>query len=87
MRYADSDGDGYGDSSTSTKSCTQPAGYVANADDCDDTNANLSLPLRWYLDADDDGYADENTSGQESCTTPGAGWKTGDDLQGIRETV
>jgi hypothetical protein len=35
--YADTDGDGYGDASAST-----PAGYVASAADCDDTDAGVN---------------------------------------------
>jgi PKD repeat protein len=38
--YADTDGDGYGDINVSTMSCTQPSGFVGNADDCDDNNPN-----------------------------------------------
>ena len=38
VRYADSDGDGYGDINTSIKTCNQPANYVLNHSDCDDTN-------------------------------------------------
>ena len=37
--YADTDGDGYGDSSTTTTACDQPSGYVDNDDDCDDTSS------------------------------------------------
>ncbi|MBN2800102.1 MAG: hypothetical protein JXX28_13235, partial [Deltaproteobacteria bacterium] len=34
--YADGDTDGYGDLSTSARSCAQPEGYVADSRDCDD---------------------------------------------------
>ena len=38
--YADTDGDGYGNptSSITLSGCTIPAGYVGNDDDCDDSN-------------------------------------------------
>ncbi len=36
--YADTDGDGFGDSNVPNASCTQPVGFVANSTDCDDTN-------------------------------------------------
>lgn len=35
--YADSDGDGFGDPSSTLEVCVVPGGYVQNADDCDDT--------------------------------------------------
>ena len=41
--YRDADGDTYGDATQTTQATSQPAGYVANADDCDDTNSNLNL--------------------------------------------
>ncbi|MCB9765642.1 MAG: VCBS repeat-containing protein [Alphaproteobacteria bacterium] len=34
--YIDADADGYGSTSYTDVQCTQPAGYVANANDCDD---------------------------------------------------
>ncbi|MEC7988162.1 MAG: MopE-related protein [Myxococcota bacterium] len=37
--YADADTDGFGDPSSILVSCTQPAGYVEDNTDCDDTNS------------------------------------------------
>jgi hypothetical protein len=36
--YRDLDGDGYGDAGTTSTGCTQPAGYVGNAGDCNDAD-------------------------------------------------
>jgi hypothetical protein len=48
--YADVDGDGFGDASSSVSNCTgQPIGYVTNSLDCDDN-------LLRYEDADVDGF-------------------------------
>jgi hypothetical protein len=42
--FADADGDGFGDPNSSQNgfTCIQPAGFVANSQDCDDTNANVN---------------------------------------------
>ena len=40
--YADTDRDGFGDPGISVASVTQPAGFVADATDCDDTNAGIN---------------------------------------------
>lgn len=52
--YADSDSDGFGDVAVTTYACTQPAGYVTNGDDCDDTQL-------LYEDVDGDGFGNTNS--------------------------
>jgi uncharacterized repeat protein (TIGR01451 family) len=39
--YQDKDGDGFGRTSNTRWSCVQPAGYVTNADDCNDGDATI----------------------------------------------
>ncbi|MES2640422.1 MAG: MopE-related protein [Myxococcota bacterium] len=60
--YADTDADGYGAASVSTVGCSAPAGYVADATDCNDAAAAI-YPGRPEvcddLDQDCDGVADD----------------------------
>ncbi len=59
--YADDDEDGYGDASVSSLSCTAPADTVADATDCDDTNAAINpvaAEICDHVDDDCDGTAD-----------------------------
>ena len=62
--YADTDGDGYGNPSSTTSACTKPSGYVSNSSDYNDTTVNITniAPQTFYLDADNDGFGDPNNS-------------------------
>lgn len=66
--YADVDGDGYGNPSSSVMACSVPVGYSSSNGDCDDTNAAYNPATIWYEDADGDGYYG-NT--QVGCLSPG----------------
>ena len=60
--YADSDGDGYGDPSSSQESCAQPTGTSINSDDCNDSQAAISpsaVELCDGFDNDCDSTTDE----------------------------
>jgi len=64
--YADVDGDGYGDATVTTSACGVPAGYAADATDCDDTQAVIypgAPELDDVLDNDCDGWVDEDFLG------------------------
>ena len=52
--YADLDTDGYGDIATSTVQCDAPADYVANATDCDDSDAGVSPAAAEVCNGKDD---------------------------------
>jgi hypothetical protein len=65
--YQDLDGDGYGNASSSLYACTQPAGYLLNATDCDDTTASahpgaVEVCDSSNLDEDCNGFADNQDS-------------------------
>jgi Putative metal-binding motif/FG-GAP-like repeat/FG-GAP repeat len=64
--YTDADGDGYGDLTAVTFSCTQPTGTVANGDDCNDANLYVSPAATEVCDGVDndcDGTIDINAAG------------------------
>jgi hypothetical protein len=63
--YADADGDGYGDATTTTDACTAPPGYTWNGDDCDDTAPAAhpgGLEVCDGVDNDCDGDTDEDNA-------------------------
>ena len=61
--YADSDGDGHGDPAAPTAACSQPAGHVADATDCDDASAAVNPGATETcngIDDDCDGATDDD---------------------------
>jgi large repetitive protein len=63
MWYADTDGDGYGDSAASKSACDQPDGYEGNSDDCDDADGDINpdaIEVCDGADQDCDGSSDED---------------------------
>ncbi len=78
--YADADGDGLGDPDDSLLACSEPTGYVANADDTDPTCSESvgrdecgvcdgpGKPT-WYADTDGDGLGDPDDS-LRACSEP-----------------
>jgi len=63
--YLDADEDGEGDDSLPLEDCEQPVGYVANNDDCDDTDAEIYSDNSETCDGKDndcDGSVDEGLS-------------------------
>ncbi|MFT4979249.1 MAG: hypothetical protein ACI8S6_005159, partial [Myxococcota bacterium] len=57
--YADGDGDGYGNSASSTVGCTPPPGFIAQASDCDDSNAAANPGADEICDGIDNDCNDE----------------------------
>ena len=63
--YADTDGDGYGDRSVSTRACDAPVGSVAVSGDCADTDAARNPGAAEVcdgVDQDCDGVVDDNAT-------------------------
>lgn len=63
--YSDSDGDGYGNASAATSSCTQPSGTVLNNTDCDDATSSRNPGMTEVCDSLDnncDGSVDEGVT-------------------------
>ncbi|MDY8137076.1 DUF6443 domain-containing protein [Aquimarina sp. 2201CG5-10] len=74
--YADTDGDGLGDPNATKVQCTQPQGYVSNANDqCPTEHGGGTVTgcpcveVTWYADTDGDGLGDLNDTVVQ-CTQP-----------------
>jgi len=63
--YADADGDGFGDASTTTYDCVHPLGYATNDEDCDDGDAAINP---WAEEVCGDA-TDEDCDGWTVCVT------------------
>ncbi len=71
--YADTDGDGYGDPSSTLAACTRPSGYDTDALDCDDTDPTVNPDGDERCDGVDndcDGATDELSWTQDFASTP-----------------
>ncbi len=75
--FADADGDGYGDPESPVLSCSEPAGYVVNALDCDDTNASVypgATEICNGIDDNCDGEIDEGVKNTYYADNDGDGF-------------
>ena len=75
--YEDADGDGFGDEDRTTEACSEPDGYVAVGNDCDDDDAESypSAPERCdEVDNDCDGDIDEEVTSTWHIDADGDGF-------------
>lgn len=66
--YADTDRDGYGDSTSTSNRCDTTAGWVSNNDDCDDGE---SLAWTGATEVCEDGADNDCSGGDASCALSG----------------
>ncbi|MFT5681813.1 MAG: hypothetical protein ACI8RZ_002731, partial [Myxococcota bacterium] len=76
--YPDLDGDGYGDSAAMITACSQPASFVGNGSDCDDTDNTEwtlveGLSYTCGLDEDTTTETDDDSKGCSSVSGLGGG--------------
>jgi hypothetical protein len=79
--FADTDGDGFGDPATGTRACVAPAGWVADARDCDDVDAWVNPAAAETcnaIDDDCDGSVDEDAVDASTWYTDADGDGYGD---------
>lgn len=68
--YEDADGDGYGDLASTSLACTQPDGFVADANDCNDASA-VVFPGAPGTEQGVDNNCDGFITGNEEAGCPG----------------
>ncbi|WP_083629196.1 DUF6443 domain-containing protein [Tenacibaculum agarivorans] len=85
--YADTDNDGLGDPNVSTTSCSQPSGYVANANDQCPTDFGGNSPTGCPVTVIDGGYSDENFVVSKTYREPRTTPITGHDKDQVMTTV
>lgn len=69
--HTDADGDGFGDATSATQSCTPIAGLVTDGSDCDDSDAAVgpgSTEVCGGGDEDCDGFVDDNDGSLDEST-------------------
>jgi hypothetical protein len=69
--YADTDSDGYGDSTSSSLSCDAPSGAIVDGTDCDDGDSAVNPAATEIcdgIDNDCDGYIDDDDGGLDIST-------------------
>jgi hypothetical protein len=71
--YLDADGDAYGDATQSDHRCSQPSGWVANPDDCDDGDVAVHPGADESCNGQDDD-CDGLVDGQDDSLLDGSTW-------------
>ena len=80
--YADVDQDGFGDTTTSSAACTQPAGTVADATDCNDADGTIFPGATEICDG-----LDQNCDGGIDEGAPAATWYADEDGDGFGDAA
>jgi hypothetical protein len=74
--YADADADTFGAASVTAATCDVPAGYVADASDCDDTRADVSPAAPELCDASNTDEDCDGASDDADATVDASGFAT-----------